>query len=143
MVKQIVTDTFETIGDTFQKSGKQVAMIPFQIGEEVARQLGIRPKNEQNQDKPVANMKPPTNPEVAKRNAFANRRISELEAEIKAIVQKRNQEIPKAVSGKPGFSEEKMIKQFETEKKEKDKLPPVVIAAKSKASAEKRQFGGG
>jgi hypothetical protein len=142
MVKQIIADTFETIGDSFQKSGKQVAMIPFQIGEEVARQLGIRPKNEQKQEQPMVNPKQP-NPEVAKRNAFASRRIGELEAEIKAIVQKKAQEIPKSVSGTPGFSEEKMIKQFENEKKEKNKLPPVVAVAKSKASAEKRQFGGG
>lgn len=142
MVKQIVADTFETIGDTFQKSGKQVAMIPFQIGEEVARQLGIRPKKEENPEKPD-NLSSPPNPEVAKRRAFAQKRIGELEAEIKTIIQKKAQEIPKSVSGKPGFSEEKMIKQFETEKKEKDKLPPVVAVAKSKASAEKRQFGGG
>lgn len=142
MVKQIVADTFETIGDTFQKSGKQVVMIPFQIGEEVVRQLGIRTKNEENQEQPRNDLKQ-SNPEIAKRNAFAVRRIGELEAEIKAIVQNKAQEIPKNVSGTPGFSEEKMIKQFETEKKEKDKLPPVVNIAKSKASAEKRQFGGG
>jgi thiol:disulfide interchange protein len=142
MVKQIVSDTFETIGDTFQQTGRQVVMIPFQIGEETARQLGIRPRKEENQEKPEGVMQQP-NQEVAKRNAFASRRIGELEAEIKAIVQKKTQEIPKNVSGKPGFSEENMVKQFETEKKEKDKLPPVVIAAKSKASAEKRQFGGG
>jgi len=142
MVKQIVSDTFESIGDTFQQAGKQIVMIPFQIGEETARQLGIRPRKEENQEKPASTTQQP-NQEVAKRNAFASRRIEELEAEIKAIAQKRTQEIPKAVSGKPGFSEEEMIKQFGEEGKKKKELPPVVVAAKGKASAEKRQFGGG
>lgn len=142
MVKQIIADTFETIGDTYQQAGKQIVMIPFKAAEEVLKQFGPRPKTEENQEKQdgAASQQ---NTGIVKRKASANSRISELEAEIKAISQKRTQEIPKSVSGTPGFSEEKMIKQFENEKKEKDKLPPVVEIAKSKASAEKRQFGGG
>lgn len=143
MVKQIISDTFETIGDTYQQAGKQVVIIPFKAAEEVIKQfVGPRPTVEQNQEK-QDNVTPQQNPEFAKRKASAARRINELEAEVQAIVQKKAQEIPKNVAGKPGFSEENMVKQFETEKKEKDKLPPVVVAAKGKASAEKRQFGGG
>lgn len=136
MVKQIISDTFESIGDTFQQTGKQIAMIPFQIGKETARQLGFRPKVEQKQEKPEQ-APTVTEPKITERKIFAQKRIGELEAELRAIREQKARAIPQKQQ------EEMVKKQMEMEKKEKANQPLVVTVAKSKASAEKRQFGGG
>lgn len=143
MANQIITDTFEALGQTAGQAVGQVAQEPGKIVETAAQQAGVINTGG---DKGVEQPQGASPAQQAKNQASqaqAKQRLTYLEDELRQIQAQAKQELPKQVSGKPGFSEEKAIKQVELEKKEKKELPPVVTAAKSKASAEKRQFGGG
>ena len=139
MPNNIITDTFENLGQTVQP----VVQEPAKIIETAAQQAGIiNTGGDQGIEKPQG-ASPVQQAKNQQKQVQAKQRLTYLEDELKQIQAQTKQELPKQVSGKPGFSEEKAIKQVELEKKEKKELPPVVAAAKSKASAEKRQFGGG
>jgi hypothetical protein len=143
MVKQIIADTFETLGQTAGQAVKQTAQEPIKILEKAGQQIGMTSAGvnegaKQSQPSPEAGI---SQAQIQSKNAGVRKRLTYLEEELRQIQAQKREELPKQVSGKPGFSEDKMIRQFELEKKKE--LPPVVVQAKNKASAEKRQFGGG
>jgi len=145
MPKQVISDIFESLGQTAGATVKQMAQEPKKILETAARQSGIKPSEEGNPLQQNLNPEKESKEkqEKAAKIAAQKRRLAQLRAELQAIQAQKKQELPKQVSGKPGFSEEKAaIKQLQVEK-EKKKLPPVVSAAQSKASAEKRIIGAG
>ena len=139
MPKQIIGETFEQLGQTVKQTVKQVVGEPGKVAETAARQAGIKPEPgiEQPQGKGL------TPAQISQKREKERQRLASLQAELKAIQQKKTQELPRQISGKPGFSEEKAIKQIQIEKEEKKKLPLVVKTAQSKASAEKRIMGAG
>ncbi len=61
--------------------------------------------------------------------------------QIIAGVPKPQQQIPAYLAGKPGFSEEKVVKMHELEEKRKKELPPPVSAAKPKMGTSERRGG--
>jgi hypothetical protein len=143
MPNKITTDTFEALGQTAGQVVQQTVQEPGKIAETAAQQVGVINTGG---DKGVEQPQGASPAQQAKNQASqaqAKQRLTYLEDELRQIQAQAKQELPKQVSGKPGFSEEKAVKQVELEKKEKKELPPVVAVAKSKASAEKRQFGGG
>lgn len=139
MVKQIIADTFETLGGVVQSAGQQVVTDVKKMGGDVAEQLGLKQPPKQIQDDKSQAPAQTQEQDEKIRQAAQKRTIAHYEqinAEIKAIGkaigEKRKRELPKEVTGKPGFSEEKAIKQLEEKKPSsaeatagKEKLPPL------------------
>jgi len=132
MSNKFIADTFETLSGVVKSVGQQAASDAKKAGEDVAIDLGLKPAQRppsgdqvsvsnqtEEQTKKIS--------EAAKRRAAA--RYREIQAEIKALEEKRKRELPKEVSGKPGFAEDKKVKQLEIEK---EKLPPLPIQRASK-----------
>jgi hypothetical protein len=133
MPKQVVTDVFETLGGVAQSTGQQAATQVKKMGGDVLESLGAKPPV---QTPTPAGSSPPTTPSseqlqkmTAEAKAKAAAGLQKIQADIKAIQEKKKKEIPKQVSGKPGFDEGKMVKQLETGKpaEEKGKLPPINV----------------
>jgi len=131
MPPPIISDTFEALeqlGGQMQQQTKQAAKT---IVNEGKKSLGLEPKDQQGQaleggsgTNPQSASGRTGNPQappiqkmeqVAKQKAA--QRYKQIQEQILAIANKRQQELPKQVSGKPGFSEDKMVKQLEEEKK--------------------------
>ncbi len=138
MPKQIIGETFEQLGQTVKQTGKQIVGEPGKVAETAARQAGIKPEPgiEQPQGKGL------TPAQMAQKREKEKQRLSSLQTELKALQQKQTQELPRQISGKPGFSEEKAIKQIQIEKEEKKKLPPMVELAKKKGGTGERKIMG-
>jgi len=137
MPKQIIADTFETLGKVVQSTGQQAVSDVKKMGEEAALELGIKPptqggtddnqKVDQAKEEQIEKMAA-----VSKQKSLA--RYKQIQEEIRQIEQKRKRETPKQVSGKPGFDEGKAVKQLETGKpaEDKKKLPPLPAQRASK-----------
>jgi len=135
MPKQVIADTFETLGSVVQGTGKQVADSVKKAGGDIAAELGLKqpPAPQQESTQPVPAHTPEQYQkieEAAKKRAAA--RYREIQEEIKALQKKREKEVPKQVSGKPGFSEEKAVRQLEEKKEEEKKLLPLPVQRASK-----------
>ncbi len=132
MNKGVAADVFETLGGIVKGTGQQAVSDAKKMGEETAIELGLKTpaqgaaddskKQDQAKEEQIKKMG-----EAAKQKSTA--RYKQIQEEIKRLQEKRKQEIPKQVSGKPGFDEGKMVKQLETGKPEgeKKKLPPVNV----------------
>ena len=121
MSKQIVSDVFETLGGVIKSTGQQAAV---ELGLKAQAQ-GVADdaqKQDRAKEEEINKMK------AVKRQktAASYKKITE---EIRQIQLKKKQEVPKEVSGKPGFDEGKAIRQIETGKPEQDlkKLPPINV----------------
>lgn len=127
MPPPIISDTFEALEQLGSQTVKGAAQVPKKILEQGKQQLGIGAKDQgiegggtqtkgqsgqanAGQGQQIQKME-----SVAKQKAL--QRYKEVQEQILAIGKKRQQELPKDVTGKPGFSEDKMIKQLEEEKK--------------------------
>ncbi|MFZ5366199.1 MAG: hypothetical protein ACOZBZ_02800 [Patescibacteria group bacterium] len=137
MPRQIIADTFESLGQTAGQTVKQVVQEPGKLAEEAAKQVGVKPEPGVEQTG-----QGPTPTQIAQRKAQDQRRLSYLERELEAIKRRKAERLPAQVTGKPGFSEEKAIKQIEIEKEEKKKLPPVAELAKKKGGTGERKIMG-
>lgn len=151
MPKQIIADTFETLGGVVQSAGQQVISDVKKMGGDVAEQLGLKqPPKQVQDDKSQAPAQTQEQDEkirqAAKKRAFAH--YEQINAEIKAIGEERARKLPKEVTGKPGFSEEKAVKQLEERKPSsaeatagKEKLPPLPQSV-SRAQKKAEMFRG-
>jgi len=132
MVKQIVTDVFETLGQQTGQAVQQVAEESGKLIETASGQVGTKPVLTSQE---IAARQ---NKAVEEKQATA-RRLNYLEAELNALRQKEEQK-EKQVAAK---SEEKEIKQLEIKKEEKKEELPAPIAAVKKKGPERKQLGGG
>lgn len=127
MPPPIISDTFEALenlGGQMQQQTKQAAKTIIQEGK---KNLGLAAKDQQGQQieggsgaTGQTSSKPQSPPiqkmeQIAKQKA--SQRYKQIQEQILAIANRKQQELPKQVTGKPGFSEDKMIKQIEEEKK--------------------------
>jgi len=114
----IISDTFEALenlGGQMKQQTKQAAKTIVQEGK---KSLGLGPKRieTETERKKVAEQQQIQKMEqVAKQKAA--QRYRQIQEQILAVSKRKQQELPKYITGKPGFSEEKMIKQLEEEKK--------------------------
>lgn len=139
MVKQIIGETFEQLGQTAGQVVKQAAQEPGKIAETAAGQIG-RPGPEPGIEPPQGQRL--SSAQKAQKKVEEKRQLTYLQAELGALAQKKAQELPKQVTGKPGFSEEKAIKQLETQKEKKEIEPLVVAQARLKGgTGERRKMG--
>jgi len=147
MSKQIIADTFETLSGVVKSAGQQAVSDVKKAGEDVVIELGLKSPQQQSQgDQAPASA--PTEEQTEKINEAAKKRAAaryrEIQAEIKDLEEKREKQLPKEVSGKPGFDEEKTVKQLEVGEKPssaqpirramagKEKLPPLPVQRASK-----------
>lgn len=132
MPKQIVKQTFE-----------QIIQEPGKMAETAAQQTGL--KTDSGSEQPQQS-KPFDPVQVAKREAQRRMMLAAHTAELADIKRQQTQELPKQISGKPGFSEEKAIKQLKEQQKQNPPaggLPPVIAAAKKKGGTGERRLMGG
>lgn len=143
MVKQVVADVFETLGGVAKSAGQQIVSNTKKAGEDIVEQLGITQTSASPADE---QKKEPTEEQLEKmRRASREKtvaRYTEIQAQIKAIQKKKAKEIPEQVAGKPGFSEEKAVKQLEEKKEEKKKLPPLPVRRESQKAERFRGVSG-
>jgi len=138
MPKQIVQDAFENlVGGVAQSAVQQVSDSAKKMTEEAAIELGLKPQAQGTADD-VQKQDQAKQEEINKMKATESQKTAagykKITEEIRQIQLKKKQEIPKEVSGKPGFDEGKMVKQIETGPQvpdkngdEKKKLPPINV----------------
>lgn len=130
MPKQIVADVFETLGGVAKSTGQQAGMQAKRSAEDVAKSLGLKSDEElikEQQGPPAAHNQEQFKKidEASQKRTLA--RYQQIQAEIKQLEDKRKNQTPEQVKGKPGFDEERTIKQLETGEvsKKEEKLPPI------------------
>ena len=141
-MKQVVNDVFETLGGVAAGTVKQAVSDVKSGAEDIAKAVGAKPDDtgtKQNEPNPPAH----TDEQYQKIKQAAKSRSTvryrQIQEEIKLLEDKRKKELPKEITGKPGFSQEKAIKQLEEKPAsakatagEKDKLPPLPAQRASK-----------
>lgn len=145
MPKQIIADTFETLGGVAKSAGQQAVSDVKKAGEDVAIELGVKPAQQQfpaDQTSAPAQTEEQTQKinEAAKRRSAA--RYQEIQAEIKQLQDKRSKELLQNVIEKPSLDEGKKVKQLETgpsfapsaggATEGEGKLPPIPVQRASK-----------
>jgi len=118
MPKTIIGETFEQLGKTAGQMVKQAVKEPGKMAEKAVGQIGLKPQPPEEKPQEALSTKISQEKERERR-----RRLALLQKEIKALQEKRTQELPKQITGKPGFSEEKAIKQLKEEEESKNKKP--------------------
>lgn len=134
MPDNVIGDVFEGISQTIKQTASQVVKTPFDILETGVKQVsgqtanGQMPDMEKWQDKRhqkmISQMK--QSDDQSKKS-----QIAEIRQNLAAMMQApraAKEELPKYVSGKPGFSLEKINKQEEDKKK--NKLPDLLSMLK-------------
>ena len=134
MSKQIIADTFETLGGVAKSAGQQVVADAKKAGEDVAIELGVKTAQQQTQGDQTSSSTQ-TEEQTQKINEAAKKRTAaryrEIQVEIKDLEDKRRNESIQRVAEKPGIDEDKKVKQLEMEE-EKEKLPPLPVQRASK-----------
>lgn len=97
---------------------EEIIKEPAEIAKEVVKQAGIAPETEKQPEEEKISQE-----EIAKRRVKAKRILAAHQVELRDI-----QQLPKQITGKPGFSEEKLAQQVEEGKKKKKEPPPLVAA---------------
>jgi len=127
MPPPIISDTFEALeqlGGQMKQQTKQAGKI---MANEAKKSLGLAPKDQSGQEveggsgqKTQGQQKSQT-VQIQQMEAIAQKkaaqRYKQIQEQILAISHKKQQELPKEVTGKPGFSQEKMVQQLEEQKK--------------------------
>jgi hypothetical protein len=165
MVPPTISDTFEALEQIGSQLGQGAKQVPKAVVRETKQSLGlgpaeqkppppqepgieggtggkVSPQAKQAQDQQIQELEA-----ISKQKA--TKRYKEIQEQILLLAHKRQQELPKQVTGKPGFSEEKMVRQLEEQKKpeaereaEKKKEEPLwVQRAKRKAEMVKGVSG--
>ena len=147
MPKQIITDSFETLGGVVKAAGGQVKQMVKGMGDDVVESVGIKPPADsgtsesggQQQNKPQDDQIKKMD---ARQKTAARKRYTEIQEEIKQLQVKRQQDMVKY--RQPGFTDEQkqknQVKQLE-EKKE-DKLPPLPAQRASQKTEKMRGVSG-
>lgn len=123
MPPPIISDTFEALGQLGGQAKQQAKQVVKKtvgqisqsletgFGGQKTRQTGqVGEAKDQTEQQKIQKME-----EIARQKAA--QRYRQIQEQILAISKRKQQELPKQVTGKPGFSEEKMIRQLEEEKK--------------------------
>lgn len=143
MPKQVVADVFETLGGVVSGTAKQAASDATKAVEEAAKAVSIKPENSANPNDssaPAHNEQQYANIERASRSRAAAK-YRQIQEEIRKLQVKREKELPKQITGKPGFDEGKAVKQLEvgggtsaevSASPGKDKLPPLPVQRATK-----------
>lgn len=130
MVPPIISDTFEALENLAGQTVKSAVQVPKKIVEQGKKQLGLGAIDKTDkgiEGGTVGQTKSGADPTQVKNQQIqrmeqvakqkANQRYKEIQQQILAISHQKQQEVPEEMKGKPGYSEEKMIRQLEEEKK--------------------------
>lgn len=144
MPKQVVSDVFESLGGAAKATGKQAASDVKKMGEDFLESLGLKPAQSQKPLEPDVNQKKEEQISQAQ-EADTSRSLSryrQIQEEIRALQKKRSQELPKEITGKPGFDEGKAVKQLEMKAADKKKPPPLPAQRESQKAERFRGVSG-
>ncbi len=136
MVKQIVADTFETLGQTAKQAGQQMAQEPKKAVESMSGQMAGEQAGTGGQ---AAEKKADPVQQALNRQA-TQKRLIYLQDELAALRKKRAQEA-QATEVAQVQQEKKGIQQLEVEKK-KEEVPLAIQQAKAKAGTKERKLMG-
>lgn len=152
-------ETLEDLGGQIVQGAKQV---PKKIIGQIPKSLetgffGDRQNSVADKSQTDAQTGMTDEQKIAKMEAVSKQksaqRYKEIQQQILAIVKKREQELPKTVTGQAGFSEDKMVKQLEVQKKpekeriaisekEREKQEPISIKREKRKSEMHRGASG-
>jgi hypothetical protein len=147
MSNNIIGDIGSELVTTVKQTVKQVAKTPLKIletgvsqvsGQKSNTKMGIDENNQgQSMQSTIKQMK--INDDI---NSQAQ--MNQIRQNLQAMMQspKAQEEIPKYIAGKPGFSMDKVIQQEEEEKKAKNKLPDLSQLLKTKGQGTAERFKG-
>lgn len=135
MVKQVVGETFEKLGQIIGQTAQQVVQEPGKMAETAAEQAGLT--SEAGTEKSST---APTPAQTAQKEAKRRRQLAAFQAELQDIQTQKTQELPKQITGKPGFTREAGIRQIKQIKIEE---PLVAARARSKGGTVEKRFGVG
>lgn len=124
MAKATLSDTFENLEQIPQQVGKQIAGLPATI---ITKAL--KPGASATKTDPLTGIEIPTPQKIKKLQIIAG------------VSKPQDQNIPAYIAGKPGFSEEKMVKKMQGLETEKKELPAPVSASKPKMGTAERKLG--
>lgn len=133
MVKQLIGETFGKLGQTIGQMAQQIIQEPGKMAETAGRQVGIQ--SETGTEQPQGQTLNPV--KQAQKETKRRRHLAAFQAELRDIQTEQTQELPKQITGKPGFTPEKAIGQI------KIKEPLVVARARSKGGTMERKIMGG
>lgn len=135
MPKQIISDSFETLGGVAKSAGQQAVSDVKEAGEDVAVELGIKPAQPPTQNGQTS-AATETEEQTKKINEAAKKRsqlrYQEIQAEIKQLEDKRSKDLLARVVEKPSLDEGKKVKQLEEGASQENKLPPIPVQRASK-----------
>lgn len=151
MIKGLLGETLEQLGEIPKQVAKQTAKLPTDVVAGAVKTVvgGGKSLPANRRVDPLTGIEIPSPQKV--------KQLKKQEKKVKAAgiphaqqiifgpqsASRRTQtpKIPQYVSGKPGFSEEKVVKMQELEQKKKKELPPPVSAAKPKFGTAERKLG--
>lgn len=143
----ILDDSFENLEQVPKRVVKQVAKLPGDIVSGAMKSVvGRSDQPGGKKIDPLTGIEIPTPQRVQQikkqEKKLKKAAIPHAQQIIQGIQKQSGQNIPAYVAGKPGFSEEKVIKAHEIEEKQKKELPPPVSAAKRKGGTGERRLMG-
>lgn len=156
MIRNIVASTLETLSGTFKAGAKQAGQQVKKTGDDVAKELGLKPLAPIGADttQPLAAH---TDQQVDRLKDITNRRIASkyqsIQQEIAQLQKKRVNELPSYITGSAQFDEDKAVKQMEVanqptatlsqeKPKEKQPLPPIAVR-REQSKAERHRGSSG
>lgn len=137
MPKQIVVDTFETLGQMGKQTGKQIVQIPFKIAEAVPGQVGVKTAQETGIEQPQGGQT--QNPvQQALNKKATERKLTYLQDELRTLRQRKAQGEQQAEQAQ--VQQKQDIKQLELEKKKEE--PLAVVQARQKGGTREKKLMG-
>ncbi len=144
-LKVSANESFENLEQIPKQAIKQVAKLPGDVVSQAVK--SVVGQNLQNQPKtdPLTGIELPTPQRVRQlkkqEKKLKSAAIPHAQQIILGVQKPQGPQIPQYVSGKPGFSEEKAVKQMQGLEEKKKELPPPVSAAKPKMGTSERRGG--
>lgn len=148
MVKSILGETFEQLEQIPKQVVKQMAKLPVDVT--VGAVKSVVGQRSDFGSQPQPKIDPLTGIEIPSSKQIQKLQKKEKKLKAAAIphaqqiitgIKKPSPQVPAYVAGKPGFSEEKIVKTHELGEKKKKELPPPVSAAKPKWGTAERKLG--
>ncbi|MBI3385094.1 hypothetical protein HY030_02800 [Candidatus Gottesmanbacteria bacterium] len=144
MPDNVIGDVFEGLSQTVGKTVQQAVKTPFDILETGAKQVAGQAQNGQMPDEKWQAQRQQKMISQMRQNDDQNKKpqLAEIRQNLAAMMQTpktSEQELPKYVSGKPGFSMDKIKNQEEDKKK--NKLPDLLemLKLKNRGSGERHR----
>lgn len=146
---QMTNNPLENLEQIPKQVVSQTVKLPGQIvGQMISGIVGSKTQTNEPQKDPLTGLEIPSSQKVQNLQKQENKRkqtvIPHAQQMIQGFQRPQNPQIPKYLAGKPGFDQERAIKQMKGEIiPSKRELPPAIAAVKRKFSTNERKGGAG